>query len=173
MNLVAQMRRWIYQEFGSMYYYLHSLLCMVFFWTFLEVNFSPQYLNISKYSWSWPTGILELEAHWGFFSTEQSSSHTDYMWTLFFADSVRFPPVILSLKRGICLQLFLLKSNVLLIRVPRSSAVPVWLALVLWALSLKRGVVHGLQRQVEVVCWGNAWGRCHNTGGSRSGPGAG
>ena len=133
---------------------MHSLLCMVFFWTFLEINFSPLYVNIPKYSRSKPT-------LWFFFFTEQSSSHTDYTWTLFFADSVQFPPVILSPKRGICLQLFHLKSSLLLIMVPRSSALPVWPALVLWALSVKREVVNGLQIQVVVVCWGNAWGRCH------------
>ena len=26
---------------------------------------------------------------------------------------------------------------------------------------MKREVVNGLQIQVAVVCWGNAWGRCH------------
>ena len=26
---------------------------------------------------------------------------------------------------------------------------------------MKREVVNGLQIQVVVVCWGNAWGRCH------------
>ena len=108
------------------------------------------------YTWVFQSTV-EANPHCDFFFTEQSSSHTDYTWTLFFADSVQFPPVILSPKRGICLQLFHLKSSLLLIMVPRSSAVPVWPALVLWALSVKREVVNGLQRQLR-LCAGEMLG---------------